>query len=79
MRRQYGNVSRRQLRALGMGGGAIQYRLRTGTLAWRFDGVYCQAPAREDPQALIAAAVLAGDPDREAARLDEILDRLASS
>jgi len=55
-------VSRRQLLASGMGSGAIQYRLRTGTLAKRHDGVYCQAPARQDAQAVIAAAVLAGGP-----------------
>jgi hypothetical protein len=62
MRRQLGNVSRRQLLALGMGNGAIRYRLRTKALATRSDGVYCQTPARRDPPALIAAAVLAGGP-----------------
>jgi hypothetical protein len=62
MRRQLGNVSRRQLLGLGMGNGAIQYRLRTKALASRHDGVYCQTPARRDPPALIAAAVLAGGP-----------------
>jgi hypothetical protein len=63
LRRQLGNVSRRQLLGLGMGSGAIQYRLRTKALAARYDGVYCQTPARRDPPALIAAAVLAGGPD----------------
>lgn len=62
MRRQAGNVSRRQLLAAGLGNGAIQYRLRAGTLVKRYDGVYCQAPPRHDAQALIAAAVLAGGP-----------------
>src|ERR1700753_1254465 len=60
MGRQFGNITRRQLLAAGLGPGAIEYRLRTGTLVTRSDGVYCQAPAREDAQARIAAAVLAG-------------------
>jgi very-short-patch-repair endonuclease len=62
MRRQLGNVSRRQLLGLGMGNGAIQYRLRAKALAARYDGIYCQTPARQDPPARIAAAVLAGGP-----------------
>jgi hypothetical protein len=62
MRRQFGNVSRRQLLALGYSSGRVQARLRNGTLVKRHDGVYCQAPARQDPQALIAAAVVAGGP-----------------
>lgn len=60
--RQCGNASRRQLLALGLSSGGIQARLRNGTLVKRHDGVYCQAPARQDPQALIAAAVVAGGP-----------------
>jgi hypothetical protein len=59
---QSGNVARRQLLALGVSRGAIQHELRVGTLITRYHGVYCQAPARQDPQALAAAAVLAGGP-----------------
>ena len=59
---QSGNVARRQLLALGVSRGAIQHELRIGTLVTRYHGVYCQAPARQDPQARIAAAVLAGGP-----------------
>lgn len=62
MRRQVGNVSRRQLFAVGVSPGWIQHELRIGTLVTRYHGVYCQAPARQDPQALIHAAVLAGGP-----------------
>ena len=36
--------------------------MRTGALVRRYPGVYALAPARQDPQALIAAAVLAGGP-----------------
>lgn len=60
--RQSGNISRTQLRALGLSRGAIDARLRTGALVYRYPGVYALAPARMDPQALIAAAVLAGGP-----------------
>jgi hypothetical protein len=59
---QSGNVARRQLLALGVSRGAIQHELRLGTLVTRYHGVYCQAPARQDAQARIAAAVLAGGP-----------------
>jgi hypothetical protein len=62
MRRQSGNVARRQLLELGVSRGAIQHELRIGTLLSRYHGVYCQAPARQDPQAVISAAVLAGGP-----------------
>lgn len=61
-RRQTGNVTRAQLLAVGLTEGGIDRRLRNGTLVPRYPGVYCQAPARLDPQALIAAAVLAGGP-----------------
>ena len=64
--RQSGNISRTQLRALGLSRGAIDARLRTGALVYRYPGVYALAPARMDPQALIAAAVLAGGPDAAA-------------
>jgi hypothetical protein len=60
--RQSGNFSRRQLLAQGLGAEAIKARLRNGSFVTRYHGVYCQAPARQDPQALIAAAVLAGGP-----------------
>jgi hypothetical protein len=62
MHGQSGNVARRQLLALGVSRGAIQHELRIVTLVTRYQGVYCQAPARQDPQALIHAAVLAGGP-----------------
>ena len=45
-----------------MSRGWIQHELRIGTLLIRSHGIYCQAPARADPQALIAAAVLAAGP-----------------
>jgi hypothetical protein len=60
--RQAGNISRAQLLSVGLSEGAIDARLRTGALARRYPGVYCLAPARQDPQARIAAAVLAGGP-----------------
>jgi hypothetical protein len=60
--RQSGNFTRAQLLRLGLGAEAIKARLRNGTFVTRYHGVYCQAPARQDPQALIHAAVLAGGP-----------------
>jgi hypothetical protein len=60
--RQSGNVERQQLLRLGLSAWAIKARLRNGLLVARFHGVYALAPARQDPQALIAAAVLAGGP-----------------
>ena len=60
LRLQHGNVSRRQLLELGLSKTGIDRRLESGWLARRYHGVYCQAPARQDPPALIAAAVLAG-------------------
>jgi hypothetical protein len=74
MRRQFGNVSRRQLLALGYSSGRVQARLRNGTLVKRHDGVYCQAPARQDPQALIAAAeAFEADRERDTDNLDHAL------
>jgi hypothetical protein len=71
MRRQFGNVSRRQLLALGYSSGRMQARLRNGTLVKRHDGVYRQAPARQDPQALIAAAeAFEADRERDTDNLD---------
>ncbi|HEX3975982.1 MAG TPA: hypothetical protein VHW96_06930 [Solirubrobacteraceae bacterium] len=58
--RQSGNVARRQLLPLGLGSDAINARLRNGSFVGRYHGVYALAPARHDPQAVIAAAVLAG-------------------
>jgi very-short-patch-repair endonuclease len=60
--RQSGNVARRQLLSLGLGQHAINARLRNGSFVARYHGVYALAPARQDAQALIAAAVLAGGP-----------------
>lgn len=60
--RQSGNISRAQLRSAGLSKGAIDRRLQRGGLVKRYPGVYALAPARMDPQALIAAAVLAGGP-----------------
>ena len=48
---------------IGLSKGAINARLRTGALVYRYPGVYALAPARMDSQAVIAAAVLAGGPD----------------
>jgi hypothetical protein len=59
---QAGSISRAQLLGLGLSKGAIDARLRTGALVCRHPGVYALPPARQDPQALIAAAVLAGGP-----------------
>jgi hypothetical protein len=61
-RRQSGNLTRAQLLEVGLTEGGVDRRLRNGSLVTRYHGVYCQAPARQDPQALIAAAVLAGGP-----------------
>jgi hypothetical protein len=62
-RRQAGNVSRSQLLAAGLTSGGIDRRLRNGTLVTRYTGVYCLVPARQDAQAVIHAAVLAGGSD----------------
>jgi hypothetical protein len=48
---------------LGLGTGGIDWRLKNGALVARYPGVYALAPARVDPPALAAAAVLAGGPD----------------
>ncbi len=60
--RQWGNVSRRQRLSLGLSSEAINARLRNGSYVSRCPGVYALAPARIDPHARIAAAVLAGGP-----------------
>jgi hypothetical protein len=41
---QRGNVTRAQLKSLGLGGDAIDYRLRTGHLRLMFGGVYLVGP-----------------------------------
>jgi len=60
--RHSGNITRAQLQTAGLSKGAIDRRLQRGTLVKRYPGVYALPPARMDPQALIAAAVLAGGP-----------------
>ena len=62
-RRQIGHVTRAQLLELGLGNAAIGARVSTGALVTRYPGVYALPPARHDPPARIAAAVLAGGPD----------------
>lgn len=57
-----GNVSRAELLDAGLSSSAIDARRQSGALLPRYHGVYCVPPARQDPQALIAAAVLAGGP-----------------
>jgi hypothetical protein len=47
---------------MGLSKGAIDRRLNNGSLVARYPGVYAIAPAREDPPALAAAAVLACGP-----------------
>ena len=61
-RRQLGNVTRAQLLELGLSKGGIEWRLRSGSLASRYPGVYAIAPERIDPPALAVAAVLACGP-----------------
>ena len=61
--RQWGHVTRPQLLGLGLGTGGIDWRLKNGALVARYPGVYALAPARVDPPALAAAAVLAGGPN----------------
>jgi hypothetical protein len=65
-RRQAGNITRGQLLGAGLTTGGIDRRLRNGSLLTRYLGVYALPPARQDPQALIHAAVLAGGPNAAA-------------
>jgi hypothetical protein len=60
--RHAGNVSRLELLAAGLSSSAIHARLKSGVMVTRYPGVYALGPARQDAQALIAAAVLAGGP-----------------
>jgi very-short-patch-repair endonuclease len=59
---QTGHVTRHQLLELGLTAGGICQRLSSGGLVARHPGVYALPPARLDPQAWIAAGVLAGGP-----------------
>jgi hypothetical protein len=56
-------VTRGQLLEIGLGSAAVGARVKAGALVARYPGVYALAPARVDPPALAAAAVLAGGPD----------------
>lgn len=58
-KRQYGVVSRRQLRALGLGSGAIDSRLRSGRLHAVHRGVYAVGHAGLNQRGIWLAAVLA--------------------
>jgi very-short-patch-repair endonuclease len=58
-KRQYGVVSRRQLRALGLGPGAIDSRLRSGRLHAVHRGVYAVGHAGLNQRGIWLAAVLA--------------------
>ncbi len=62
LQQQHGNVTRRQLLELGLSKSGIDKRLESGSFVPRHHGVYALAPARQDAQALIHAAVLAGGP-----------------
>jgi hypothetical protein len=48
---------------LGLSNAAVAARVKAGALVTRYPGVYALAPARQDAQSLIHAAVLAGGPD----------------
>jgi very-short-patch-repair endonuclease len=60
--RQHGVVSRRQLRAIGFGSDAINYRLRTGRLHVIYPGVYAVGHSLLQPYSRYMAAVLACGP-----------------
>lgn len=55
-------MTRTQLLEVGLGSGAIGARVKSGALVTRYPGVYAIPPARTDPPALAAAAVLACGP-----------------
>ena len=59
--RQHGVVSRRQLREAGLSRGAIEHRLRTGTLRPVHRGVYRTGPTTPKHQAEAAALLACGD------------------
>jgi hypothetical protein len=57
--RQHGYITRAQLLAVGLGMGAIKYRVKTGWLIPVYAGVYAVAYVRRTPEARACAAVLA--------------------
>jgi very-short-patch-repair endonuclease len=61
--RQHGLVTRAQLRDLGVGPGAIDYRVRSGALVVVRRGVYALGHGALRPQARPLAAVLGSGPD----------------
>jgi Transcriptional regulator, AbiEi antitoxin len=61
--RQHGNVTRRQLLAVGLDSNAIAYRLKTGRLFRVHAGVYSVGHRPVTPLEHATAAVLAGGPD----------------
>ncbi len=56
-------MTRSQLLEIGLGSAAVGARVKAGSLVVRYPGVYALAPARVDPPALAAAAVLACGPE----------------
>jgi hypothetical protein len=61
-RRQQGNVTRKQLLALGLGPSAIAHRTREGRLHWVHTGVYAVGRPPSTPVERASAAVLACGP-----------------
>jgi hypothetical protein len=57
--RQHGYITRAQLLAVGLGMGAIKYRVETGRLIPVYAGVYAVGYVRRTPEARACAAVLA--------------------
>jgi hypothetical protein len=62
-RKQHGVVARRQLTALGLNGGAVDWQLRTGRLHLIHRGVYAVGRSTLDPRGRWMAAVLAYSDD----------------
>ena len=61
-RRQGGHITRRQLRALGLGAKAIEYRVRTGRLIRVYNGVYALGYLSRNLRDRAAGALLACGP-----------------